>query len=396
MSWPDDQAINEAIQNPHLCFKDAELRTGTVAVLPSGLPKVVSGNFASVYQVQCPQRIWAVRWFRREITDQQIRYGAIGEHLRKVRLPYFVECEFLPEGIRVGGQWYPIVKMEWVIGQCLDEYVRAHLDRPDVLIRLAREWYEMMRALERAQVAHGDLQNGNVLVVGGALTLIDYDGMYVPALARRPSHERGHPDFQHPARAQDDWGPQLDRFSAWIVFASLEALRVAPYLWEVCKAGGDKLLFSRADFADPESSAALTALRFSGLTHLKTLAVELTAFLRGSPRQIRPIDALYVPPEQPRQDQGLPEWLREVVAPVPARPGVAEVGTSSSEQRSAEWLIDHLVESSSLTPVSFAGRLLLERFYVLLMAMTLLACAFAAVIGTISPGFASALGIRVL
>jgi tRNA A-37 threonylcarbamoyl transferase component Bud32 len=34
--------------------------------------------------------------------------------------------------------------------------------------------------LERAGIAHGDIQNLNLVVVGTELRLIDYDGVYVP------------------------------------------------------------------------------------------------------------------------------------------------------------------------------------------------------------------------
>lgn len=389
MSWPDDQAYNEAIQNPRICFSDAELRSGTVGALPTGLPRVMSGNFASVYQIKCPQRTWAVRCFRREITDQQARYAAIGDHLRKVSLPYVVAFEFLREGIRVGGRWLPILKMEWLGGQCLDQYVKQHLDRPDVLLRLSRDWLAMTQSLQRAQVAHGDLQNGNVLVVGGALKLIDYDGMYVPALAGRPSSERGHPDFQHPARSDSDFSLQLDAFSAWVVFSSLLAVSVAPYLWDMLNAGGDKLLFGREDFAEPGRSPALAALRQSGSEHLVRLAEELEMSLRGSPRQVRPLDALYVPRERPRQAAGLPEWVREHVD-THTRPIVSSVEPISGEQHGAEWLIDHLVQSALPASASFGRWLIFERMCAFLALLSSGVCAFGTAIGAISPSYAGA------
>jgi hypothetical protein len=281
--------------------------------------------------------------------------------------------------------------MEWLAGQCLDQYVKQHLDRGDVLLRLSREWLAMTQALQRAQVAHGDLQNGNVLVVRGALKLIDYDGMYVPALAGRPSAERGHPDFQHPARSNADFGLQLDAFSAWIVFSSLLALSVAPYLWEMLNAGGDKLLFGREDFAEPDSSPALAALRQSGSEHLVRLANELDASVRGSPRHVRPLDALYVPREQPRQAAGLPDWMREQVKPpIPARPASGSVEPAPGDQRGAEWLIDHLVPSASPVSAGFARWLLFERMCALLVMITSGACAFSTATGTVSPAFASA------
>jgi hypothetical protein len=67
-------------------------------------------------------------------------------------------------------------------------------------------------------MAHADLQHGNVLLVptGNALALrlIDYDGMYVPALAGQRSGELGHPAYQHPQRLREGtYNAEVDRFS---------------------------------------------------------------------------------------------------------------------------------------------------------------------------------------
>ncbi|MBX9723714.1 MAG: hypothetical protein K2X81_20075, partial [Candidatus Obscuribacterales bacterium] len=61
MSWPSPQDYNEAIQNPHLCFSDEELRNGKAVLNALGLPQPNSGNFASVYRVRCDGKDWAVR-----------------------------------------------------------------------------------------------------------------------------------------------------------------------------------------------------------------------------------------------------------------------------------------------------------------------------------------------
>jgi hypothetical protein len=60
--------------------------------------------------------------------------------------------------------------------------------------------------LREAGVAHGDLQHGNVLLVPAtdtdrlSLKLVDYDGMFVPALTGAQTGEVGHPAYQHPQR----------------------------------------------------------------------------------------------------------------------------------------------------------------------------------------------------
>src|SRR5262245_15119650 len=183
MPWPTPQDYNEAIQNPHLNFDDPELKTGKPTLTPLGLPRPITGGFASVYHMQCGQREWAIRCFLREVNDQQQRYTAISQHLATAKLPYTVKFNFLPRGIRVRGQWYPILKMEWVQGETLNTYIQKHLHNPTILLILADRWIAMMRDLQQHGIAHGDLQHGNVLVVNGDFRLVDYDGMYVPALA---------------------------------------------------------------------------------------------------------------------------------------------------------------------------------------------------------------------
>ena len=67
-------------------------------------------------------------------------------------------------------------------------------------------WLKLASRMRQAQVTHGDLQHGNVLLVPHAeenkllLRLVDYDGILVPTLARTPSGELGLPAYQHPAR----------------------------------------------------------------------------------------------------------------------------------------------------------------------------------------------------
>ena len=95
MPWPTPQDYNEAIQNPALNLDDPELRAGTPELTPLGLPRPITGGFASVYRMRCGQRDWAVRCFLREIPDQQRRYAAISRHLAAVHLPYTVGFAFL-------------------------------------------------------------------------------------------------------------------------------------------------------------------------------------------------------------------------------------------------------------------------------------------------------------
>ena len=64
-----------------------------------------------------------------------------------------------------------------------------------------------------------------------SVKLIDYDGMWVPALARARSGEKGHADFQHPQRLHEaTWSPAVDRFPHLVIYTALRAhlQRAAP------------------------------------------------------------------------------------------------------------------------------------------------------------------------
>src|SRR5437764_1204646 len=142
MGWPQPTDYNEAIQNPRLCFKDPDLQKGQPATNKLGLPLPCAGNFADVYKVSSPgQHAWAVKCFTREVSDLHGRYRAISEHLRQVRrhdgLPFLVDFDYLEEGIRVQGRWFPVVKMRWLQGPTLDQFIKDSLGEPETLTALA-------------------------------------------------------------------------------------------------------------------------------------------------------------------------------------------------------------------------------------------------------------------
>src|SRR2546425_9490716 len=86
--------------------------------------------------------------------------------------------------------------MQWAKGDLLHSHIEKNLGYPAVLAALRAKWAILVRHLEAAQVAHGDLQHGNILVRGGSIQLVDYDGMWVPALRGRHATEIGHRAYQ--------------------------------------------------------------------------------------------------------------------------------------------------------------------------------------------------------
>ncbi len=261
MTWPIDSDYQEAIQHPKRCFQDPDLKEGQVRVDRLGLPQAITGNFAIVFEVTSPNKQrWAVKCFTREVPRLQERYRAISEYLRSACLPYTVDFQYLDSGILVRGRWYPILKMHWVQGETLREFVKNSLNCRSKLEALAQDWLRLAQDLRDHHIGHGDLQHGNVLMVPGSeapvvfLRLVDYDGMYVPALAQIQPAELGHPNYQHPEREQQGYyGPDVDRFPHLVIYTALRGLIVDPTLWETFDKD-DNLLFTWADFEQPRDS----------------------------------------------------------------------------------------------------------------------------------------------
>ena len=151
--------------------------------------------------------------------------------------------------------------MQWIEGLLLNQFVRENLSRPALFDSLSGLWARMARRLRESGAAHGDLQHGNVLLVprtqaaGLSLKLIDYDGMYVPALAGKPSGEVGHAAYQHPQRLRDGtYGVEIDRVPLLVIATALRCLAVGGEpLWERYDTG-DNLLFRAVDLRAPGES----------------------------------------------------------------------------------------------------------------------------------------------
>src|SRR5947208_1298889 len=169
-AWPDLTEYHEAVQHPPRAFADPGLKAVTLELDRFGMPKPATGGNAVVYKANEPggfltfKKTWAIRCFLRPISDHAERYEAISKHLRKVRLPYDVNFQFLKQGIQIRSNWFPIVKMQWAKGDLLHSHIEKHLGYPTALAALRAKWAILVRHLEAAQVGHGDLQHGNILV----------------------------------------------------------------------------------------------------------------------------------------------------------------------------------------------------------------------------------------
>ncbi|MBM4067673.1 MAG: hypothetical protein FJ271_01825 [Planctomycetes bacterium] len=267
-----------------------------------GMPIVRSGNFADVYEVRCPSgHGYAVKCFTREVKDLQQRYLAISDHLNQVALPFTVDFQYQEKGILIKGGWFPILKMRWVEGLTLNRFVDEHADKPHILEQLAQMWVKLAHKLRKANMAHADLQHGNVILVSGKtasslrLRLIDYDGMFVPALAHTASGEVGHPNFQHPERiAQGIYNAEVDRFSHLVIYTALRCLMAGGRtLWQKYD-NSETLLFREADLKSPGASAVFQELWQHRDAVTRTLAGHLMLACSGGLASVPLLDDIIV------------------------------------------------------------------------------------------------------
>jgi hypothetical protein len=295
MSWPTPQDYNEALQHPGVSFRNADLKKGVAEVNALGLPKPTSGAFASVYRMHCGSQDWAVRCFLHDIPDQHDRYTEISKFILSDDLDFTVDCEFLKEGILIAGRWHPILKMQWVEGSTLGEYLESRLANHDssAIEKLVTKFERAVQLMQQNGIAHGDLQHGNILVLpNGDLRLVDYDGMFVPSLQGWGSNELGHRNYQHPARTRDHFGPYLDNFSAWVIYLSLMCVAIDPTLWNKAGGGDDCLLFRQRDYVDPKRSHILKLLSHHASVDIRKAASMFESMLCEVPDHLPGIEAL--------------------------------------------------------------------------------------------------------
>jgi len=347
MSWPTLTDYCAALQHPATCFTDPELQHATARTDKFGNPRGPAGFYAAVYQMTSGASTWAVKCFTSHVPDQHERYAAISHHIVQARLPYTVSFQYLPDGIRLHGfprRTFPILKMEWVTGKQLDEYIRDNLYNEQALQNLAQQWLAMMRALRTANIGHGDLQHGNVKVApNGELRLLDYDGMTVPALLGRQSIESGHRNYQHPLRRSvaTQIGPDIDNFSAWSILLSIVATKLDATTWYRTAAGDDSLLFKQTDFDAPEQSEAFRLLEHSTDLQLRALASTFRHFLYVDQlTKIPSLDDVTLPDGFDANARRKGHWIDDHVTISPATPYRTSTNTLvSAATPPSEWSI---------------------------------------------------------
>ncbi|MBF0321009.1 MAG: hypothetical protein HQL01_14515, partial [Nitrospirae bacterium] len=277
-SYPLPQQYQQALQKPRLSLFDDELKNGTIQADRMGLPRVRSGNFASVYKVFAGSSQYAIKCFLNAPDDIQTRYEEISTYLNTINCEYFLKTHYLARGIAVNGHTYPILKIKWQDGTPLDKYIDDCVRRQDTqgILNIRARFVNLYRTLRSYHIAHGDLQHGNILITQQGLRLIDYDGLYVPTTTLNISHESGHPNYQHPKRTTWHFNEHMDTFSATAIFTALTILAYDLSLWAKFY-NGDNILFCGKDFLNTNQSPLFRRLAGIDDATIKQLVTAIAA-----------------------------------------------------------------------------------------------------------------------
>ena len=232
-----------------------------------GEPYRSSGAFAVVFKMKDEQtgKCYALKCFTEEQEGRAEAYRKIAEELEFVDSPYITSVKYLEKEIFVDsnceGEEFPVLLMDWIEGETMETYIAANYTDTHAMAMLCYRFCKMAAWLRSQSFAHGDIKPDNIMVrPDGTLTLVDYDGMFVPAMKGQKSPTIGTKDFSHPLRTIDDFDETIDDFALASIALSLKAISLDPSLLQTYGAS-DRLLFSAADYLDLSKSNTFTALQ---------------------------------------------------------------------------------------------------------------------------------------
>ena len=232
-----------------------------------GEPYRSSGAFAVVFKMKDEQtgKCYALKCFTEEQEGRAEAYRQIADELDMVDSPYITSVKYMEKELFVDSQCeedeFPVLLMDWVDGETMEAYIAANYRNQSAMSLLCYRFGRMAAWLRSQSFAHGDVKPDNIIVrPDGSLTLVDYDGMFVPSMKGSQSPTIGTRDFSHPLRTVDDFDETIDDFSLASIALSLKAISMKSTLLDTYSAS-DRLLFSENDYRNPSNSKVISALQ---------------------------------------------------------------------------------------------------------------------------------------
>ena len=231
-----------------------------------GEPYRSSGAFAVVFKMKDEQtgKCYALKCFTEEQEGRAEAYRQIADELEFANSAYITSVKYLDKEIFVDSSCeedeFPVLLMDWIDGETMENYIAENYQDNYAMAMLCYRFCKMAAWLRSQPFAHGDIKPDNIMVrPDGNLTLVDYDGMFVPAMKGQKSPTIGTKDFSHPLRTVDDFNETIDDFALASIALSLKAISLRPSLLDEY-GGADRLLFSVEDYRDLSNSNVFVSL----------------------------------------------------------------------------------------------------------------------------------------
>ena len=232
-----------------------------------GEPYRSSGAFAVVFKMQDKStgKYYALKCFTEEQEGRADAYRQIADELDLLDSPYITSVKYMEKELFVDSQCeedeFPVLLMDWVDGETMEAYIAANYRNQSAMSMLSYRFGKMAAWLRTQSFSHGDIKPDNIIVrPDGSLTLVDYDGMFVPSMKGSQSPTIGTRDFSHPLRTVGDFDETIDDFSLASIALSLKAISMNSTLLDAYGAS-DRLLFSEKDYRTPSNSKVISALQ---------------------------------------------------------------------------------------------------------------------------------------
>ena len=265
MQYPLISEYLAAIQDAH---DNLDKLNHLVPVLDKhGEPYRSSGAFAVVFKMKDEQtgKYYALKCFTEEQEGRAEAYRQIAEELEFVDSPYITSVKYLEKELFVDSNCeddeFPVLLMDWIEGETMETFIAENYTDSYEMSMLCYRFCKMAAWLRSQSFAHGDIKPDNIIVrPDGTLTLVDYDGMFVPAMKGQKSPTIGTKDFSHPLRTIDDFDETIDDFALASIALSLKAISLDTSLFQSYGAS-ERLLFSATDYLDLSKSKIFAALQ---------------------------------------------------------------------------------------------------------------------------------------
>ena len=232
-----------------------------------GEPYRSSGAFAVVFKMRDPRtgQLYALKCFTEEQEGRSEAYRKIEEELEVAGTTYFTSMRYYERELFVDSSVsseseFPVLLMDWVEGSTMELYIREHYRDSYAMEMLCYRFCRLAAYLRSQPFAHGDVKPDNIMVSDtGTLTLIDYDGMFVPSMQGESSPTLGTEEFRHPLRTPELFDATIDDFALASIALSLRAIALDSQLLDQYGAP-DRLLFSASDYRDLAQSKVMQAI----------------------------------------------------------------------------------------------------------------------------------------